>query len=292
MKTPGPLLIAVDGGGTGCRAVVGTPDQGVLGEGKGGPANINTSFDGTVYNIIAAVAQALANAGRADADLGQTTAHIGIAGADTAQIRERAVAAFPYGACTVTGDRETSVAGVLGGQDGFVIALGTGTIIARQHEGQITTVNGWGFAVSDHGSGAWLGHQLISRVLLSADGMAEVTPLCKAISAQMKGLPGLVAFAQTAKPADYAQYARDVFAAAKQEDALAVQLLHEGAAYLERGLRALGFEDGDALSLSGGVGPHYLPYLSEMFTQNMLPAKGSALNGAYTLARLAAAQTA
>lgn len=292
MTSPAPFLIAVDGGGTGCRVAVGTATKGVLGEGKGGPANINNSFEGTIGSIIDAVGHALAQAGLEDADLALSTAHVGIAGADTAAIRDRAVAALPFGKCTVTGDRDTSVVGVLGAQDGFVIALGTGTIIARQQGGVISTVNGWGFNTSDHGSGAWLGHRLITRVLLSEDGMETVTPLCTEISAQLSGLSGLVAFSQSAKPAEYARFARGIFSAAKDGDALALDLLREGAAFLERGLVALGFEDGDMLSLSGGVGPHYQPYLSERFTRNVVPAKGSALDGAFLLARLAAEETA
>ena len=292
MTTPASFLIAVDGGGTGCRAVVGTVADGVLGTAKGGPANINTSFDGTISNILDAAGRALTDAGLKDANLAQATAHVGLAGADTAAIRDRAMAALPFGHCTVSGDRETSVVGVLGGQDGFVVALGTGTIIACQRDGIISTVNGWGFDVSDHGSGAWLGHRLISQVLLSEDGMEPVTPLCAEVSAQMDGLPGLVAFSQRAKPGDYAQFARDIFKAAKSGDELALDLLREGARFLERGLIALGFKDGDVLSLSGGVGPHYQPYLSENFTQNVHPAKGSALDGAFMLAQLAAKQTA
>ena len=290
--TRSPLLIAVDGGGTGCRAVVGTASEGELGTAKGGPANINTSFEGTIANILDTVERALRDAGLQDAALAHATAHVGLAGADTETLRARAVAALPYARCTVTGDRETSVVGVLGGQDGFVIALGTGTIIACQRDGIISTVNGWGFDASDQGSGAWLGHRLISRVLLSEDGMEPVTPLCTHVSTQMDGLPGLVAFSQSAKPGDYARFARDIFAAATSGDTLALDLLREGAAFLERGLDALGFQNGDVLSLSGGVGPHYQPYLSERFTQNIATAKGSALDGAFMLARLAAKDTA
>lgn len=292
MTTAVPLLIAVDGGGTGCRAVVGTAADGKLGTAKGGPANINTSFEDTISHILETVTHALDDAGLQDAELAQATAHVGLAGADTAALRARAVAALPYGFCTVTGDRETSVVGVLGGQDGFVIALGTGTIIACQRSGTIATVNGWGFDASDQGSGAWLGHRLISRVLLSEDGMEPTTPLCAQVSAQMNGLKGLVAFSQSAKPADYARFARDIFASATSGDALALDLLREGAGFLERGLDALGFKDGDVLSLSGGVGPHYQPYLSERFTQNIATAKGSALDGAFMLAQLAAKETA
>ena len=41
VDVPG-FLIGVDGGGTGCRAAVATPDGRILAEGKGGRANVST----------------------------------------------------------------------------------------------------------------------------------------------------------------------------------------------------------------------------------------------------------
>jgi len=288
MSKTEPVLIAVDGGGTGCRVAVGTPGLGVLAHAKGGPANIKTSFDGAMQNITAAVSEALQQAGLQDAILSEAIAHVGLAGADNASGRERTSAALPYGHCTVTGDRETSVAGVLGPRDGFVIALGTGTIIARQLDGQIRTVNGWGFAVSDHGSGAWLGHQLIEQVLLAEEGMTPPSALSRQISSRLGGLDRVVDFSLSAGPGTYAKFAPEIFDAARNEDPLALELLRKGAGFLERGLRALGFGRGDMLCLAGGVGPHYLPYLSSPFTDDVQPPKGNALEGAFTLARAAA----
>jgi len=288
MSIQDPLLIAVDGGGTGCRVAVGTLNAGVLAQAKGGPANINTSFDGSVANIVKAVETALAQAGLDGADLAQATAHVGLAGADTAAARDRTCAALPFGRCIVTGDRETSVAGVLGRQDGFVIALGTGTIIARQQSGEIRTVGGWGFAISDQASGAWLGRALLTRALLVADRIEPATPLSQHISDQLGGLAGIVAFSATAQPGDYAKFAPEVFAAAGKGDKLALDLLHEGSAFLERGLDTLGYVSKDVLSLAGGVGPHYAPYLSEKYTRTVQKPKGNALEGAFGLAVQAA----
>ena len=43
-KNPIPYLIAVDGGGTGCQAVIARPEGGILVSAEAGPANIATAF--------------------------------------------------------------------------------------------------------------------------------------------------------------------------------------------------------------------------------------------------------
>lgn len=279
------LLIAVDGGGTGCRVAVGTVADGMLGQAKGGPANVSTDFDGSIANIIGAVHRAANDAGLVQDALAQATAHLGLAGADLKDIQTKTRDALPFGQTHVSGDRQTTVAGVLGDTDGYVVALGTGTIIARQKAQRIDTVSGWGFQLSDQASGAWLGRALFSRVLDAEEGLEPQGDLSRAIANQLGGVQGIFAFSTTATPADYAHYAPQIFDAGRAGDALARDLLAQGAAYIQRGLRALDFTDGDVLSLAGGVGPHYAPYLAENFTANLRPPQGKALEGAFALAR-------
>jgi glucosamine kinase len=284
------LLIAVDGGGTGCRVAVGTAQAGVLAEARGGPANVSTDFEGAIANITAAVQEAIGTAGMGAADLGASTAHLGLAGADLPSIQNRTAASLPYGTCRVSGDRQTTVAGVLGDADGYVVALGTGTIIARQQAGVVRTVGGWGFQLSDQASGAWLGRSLLTRVLMVDEGMLPSSPLARAVSQKLGGLQGVFAFSNGAVPRDYAQFAPDIFAAGAEGDTLATEILREGAAFVENGLTALGFTPGDVLSLAGGVGPHFEPYLSADFTRTLRAPRGNALQGAFALARQLAAR--
>lgn len=280
-------LVAVDGGGTGCRAAVGTVAGGMLGQAKGGPANVSTNFDGAIANIIATVQAAAIEAGMPIALLAQATAHLGLAGADLDATKQATAAALPYGQIRISGDRQTTVAGVLGPRDGFVVALGTGTIIARQRAGVVKTVSGWGFQLSDRASGAWLGRSVLSQVLDTEEGLDPQTPLTRAVAERLGGVQGVFDFSNKAAPGDYATFAPEVFAAGKQGDPVAHALLTDGAAYVAKGLTALGFEQGDVLSLAGGVGPHYAPYLPERFTQNLCPPQGNALQGAFALAQAA-----
>lgn len=282
------IIIGVDGGGSGCRVAVGTVKDGILAQAKGKSANVSTDFKGAIAHIKATVHDATQSAGLPLDALDHAVAHLGLAGADLPSVRQHTANALPYGRICISGDRQTTVAGVLGPKDGFVVALGTGTIIARQRAGVIKTVSGWGFQLSDRASGAWLGRSLLSDVLDAEEGLIPSSPLSRSIAKDLGGVHGIFSFSTTATPGDYATFAPQVFAAAAQQDAIALALLHAGTAYIEKGLAALDWTDGSILSLAGGVGPHYAPYLDKRFTDNLGQTQGTALQGAFSLACAAA----
>ncbi|MEM6940346.1 MAG: BadF/BadG/BcrA/BcrD ATPase family protein [Pseudomonadota bacterium] len=279
-----PIIVAADGGGSGCRACAGTLSRGILAHARGGPGNVHSDFDGAVRNLTGAVREALAKAGMAEADPRAITAHFGVAGAHTPGEMAAVQAALPYGQTSVTGDRATSVRGVLGSADGYVVALGTGTIIARQDCLETRTVGGWGFDLSDQASGAWLGLRLCQETVLVEDGLRPATDLSAQILSELGGLAGLIALSTGARPATYAPLARTVVEAAAQGDGLGRDLMLEGAGYVTRALHHLGYAPGDLLSLAGGLGPHYAPYLAEDLTRNLQPPRGTALDGAFAMA--------
>ena len=66
------ILIAVDGGGTGCRVAVGTQSAGIMAEAKGGRSNVSTDFDVSITSITTAAHEALAKAGFGIGDLSRT----------------------------------------------------------------------------------------------------------------------------------------------------------------------------------------------------------------------------
>lgn len=282
------VLIAVDAGGTGCRAAAGTVDHGILGEARGGPSNVENSFDGAISNIVSTVHEALEEAELGGTPPGAIVAHVGAAGANSSATMQRVAARLPYGRSNVSGDKDTTVAGALGSHDGFVLGVGTGTFIARQRAGTIATVAGWGFQLSDQASGAWLGHQALQRTLFAHDNMAEHSDLTRAMLARFDGLHGMLEFCLSASPSTYATLAPDVLRAAADGDPVARAIVADAVAFLERGLAALDFRPGDRLCLTGGVGPHYADYLSSQTVRNVHQPEGNALQGAFALARAAA----
>ncbi|WP_147249825.1 hypothetical protein [Loktanella sp. D2R18] len=76
-----------------------------------------------------------------------------------------------------------------------------------------------------------------------------------------------------------------VIAGAIDGDTWAQSILQRGADDMARGLTQLGFQPGDPLCLLGGLGPHYAGYLPPAYLAGKMDAKGSALDGAFALAR-------
>jgi len=286
------LLIAVDGGGTGCRAAVGTAADGILGRAKGGRANIGNDPAQTLINVRAAVEGAAASAAIPPEALAHATAYIGLAGMNPARDAARLHTALPYRRIIAEDDRPACVLGALGiGVSGWVLAIGTGTIIAATDGTTCRYVGGWGFHLADQGSGAWLGRAALDRALQCYDGLLAHTDLTRDLLTHFHGdASALTAFSLSAQPGDYAGFAPEVLAAAQAMDPLAVALMQEGAAYYTRGLRALGFVPGDRLCLLGGVGPHYEDFLPSDHLKGRVDSQGSALDGAFMMACRAVAE--
>jgi len=105
-------------------------------------------------------------------------------------------------------------------------------------------------------------------------------------------LHGVIAFGADAVPGDYAKLALDIVPAAEAGDAIAVGLMQEGVRFLQSGLDALGFAEGDTLSLAGGLGPKYESWLAPTYTHALTPPRGTALQGAFEMACKAVRVTA
>jgi|TARA_R110000787_G_scaffold83662_3_gene179924 glucosamine kinase len=283
-------LIGVDGGGTGCRVAVASLDGRILAEAKGGRANVSTDCAEAITNIMRATHEAVQKAGLSIADTDRAVAHLGLAGYTGPEIGRQITALLPFARTVVSEDTNTTIVGAIEQEDGYVIALGTGTIIARQKAEQQTCIGGWCYQVSDQASGAWLGHGALEQTLLVVDGIVQASPLSQRMLDKFGGAAGIVQFSLKARPGDFATLAPDVVETASAGDTIGTTLMVRGAEYLDSALRALDHGAGDILCLSGGVGPHYAPYLPSERTGNLASAKGRAVDGAVALAMRAAAQ--
>lgn len=294
MKNSAPLLIAVDGGGTGCRVAVGTRHDGILGRAAGGRANIGNEPEQALMNIRQTVERATVEAGLPLSALKDATAFVGLAGMDKARDEARLRAALPFQRIIADDDRPACVVGALGeGGAGWVLAIGTGTIVAATDGVAFRYAGSWGFHLADQGSGAWLGCRAMNQALQCYDGLMPHSDLTRAVLAEFGDDPSaLVAFSLTAKPGDYAAFAPKVIAAAKASDRHAQALMQEGAAYYIRALEALDFTPGDPLCLLGGIGPHYADFLPKDHLSGLVKPQGAALDGAFHLLCKATAEEA
>lgn len=274
--------IGVDGGGTACRVAL--IWHGTRFEAEAGAANVTTDAAGAVIQIKRALANVAGQAGLSMADLHAIPAYLGLAGvvddADAAALLE----ALPLTNAVVADDRMSSLRGALGLQFGAVAAIGTGSFVGRLSPEGACFVGGWGLALGDQASGAWLGRGLLAATLKAHDGLREVSPLSREILQEYGGPPGVVDFAKTAKPADYAEWAPRVISAAENGDRIALSLMQAGAAYVEQALETLNWTNAEPLCLTGGVGPQIKNYLRADIAAACIPPLGSALDGALALA--------
>ena len=61
--------------------------------------------------------------------------------------------------------------------------------------------------------------------------------------------------------------------------------MRRGADYLNTTLLVAQLAKDDVICLTGGVGPHYAPYLAAPFQDRICPPQGAALDGALALAQ-------
>jgi glucosamine kinase len=279
------LLLGIDGGGTGCRAALADGTGRIIGRGKSGSANIMTDIETARTNVLAATGQALAEAGLDESAYGSISAVLGHAGANVNNNGARLEQMLPFARATVKSDILIALHGAIGDGDGTVVVLGTGSVFATRNKGQVRTIGGWGFRVSDLASGARLGRDLLEEALLSFDGVHPSSPLAEKTMALFENNPDrIVTFARDARPSEFGAYAPLVFEYADKGDPLGNLLLDRAVKTIEEALDAIMPGDQDRLCLIGGLGPLYETRLPAKYRARIHPPLGDALSGAVRLA--------
>jgi glucosamine kinase len=290
MSMDSTYLLGIDGGGTGCRARLTDHQGSVLGEGSAGPANLTLGIDIAVQSLIAATHEALAQAGLPPEILAQTHAGLGMAAGNVPRHRAALEATpLPFLSAGVRSDAEVACLGAHGGEEGGILILGTGSqgVVYRDH--QFITVGGWGFALSDTGSGAILGRAAVRRAFLAHECVEPTSPLTMVIVDRFFGdREVMLDWSTNARPKDWAVFARTVFEYAKQGDTVALKLVRENAHAVERILDRMLSLGTRRIALMGGIATPTRPYLAQRFAPILVEPVGDAMDGALVLARQAA----
>jgi glucosamine kinase len=292
---PDPLLIGIDGGGTQCRARLCDMAGRVLGEGAGGPANVRLEPTLVMQSILTASREAVAAAGLAEAELARAHAGFGLAGAALKSACDRLMAEpNPFASIAIETDTYAAWLGACQGKDGAVLVVGTGSSGLAVVGGRPFEVGGWGAEVSDESSGQWIGREAIRRALWAYDGRAAPTPLAEAVLARLGGTAeGVIAFATTARPSDYAAFAPLVFEYAENRDSLALAIVTQAAADAVRIITRLLDVGAPSVCLIGGLAEALAAWLPLSLRERLAAPRGDALDGAVLMARRAmAAQSA
>jgi glucosamine kinase len=199
----------------------------------------------------------------------------------------------PFAAVVCTSDAHAACVGAHAGRDGGIVIVGTGSIGWANIAGQSHRVGGWGFPVSDEGSGAWLGSEVVRRVLWASDGLTPWTDLLRAIFEQFGSDPhAIVRWTSAAHPRDYASLAPSIVEHAANGDRVATHLMQAAAMHIDALATRLIELGATRLSLMGGLATHIAPLLSGHTKDALVEPLGDALSGALRLAELEAERLA
>lgn len=280
------MFLGIDGGGSRCRARIRDEAGKVLAESVGGAANIYQDLPGALQTIVGTAQTA---AGEAGLPLERLHAGLGLAGLMTSASAERLESgALPFASVTADNDAYAACLGAFRGGDGGIVVAGTGSIGFGLVGGHSHMVGGWGFALGDHGSGAWVGHHAVRRAALAVDGLLQPTGLVEEILAAVGRTRFEISrWSEQAKPKDYAQFAPHVFRRAAVGDVQAMTIVIEGASAISSLGRALLARGVRQLCLFGGLSEVYPPYLDADIGAVLVEARGDAMDGAIMMARTA-----
>jgi glucosamine kinase len=281
------FYIGVDGGGTSCRARIEDAEGRLLGQGAAGPAATRIGADRSMQAVRTASMAAAINAGLPPTALAHTSAGVGLAGIDRKGARE-ALLSFPHPFRKVVYASDANVAclGAHSGRDGGIVVLGTGSVGFARVKGRELRVGGYGFPISDEGSGADLGLQAVRLALRARDGRARPT----AFLLEVMGRLGpdaftLVAWAEQATATEYASLAPVTLSYAEAGDPFAEQIVAEGARHVDVLIRSLVEFGAPRISMLGGLASRVVQWLSPDVLHFLSPPEGDAVAGALLLAR-------
>jgi glucosamine kinase len=281
------FFIGVDGGGTSCRARIEDAEGRLLGEGAAGPAATRIGMDRSMQAVRTASEAAAIDAGLLPTALGYTSAGVGLAGIDRKGARE-ALLSFPHPFRRVVYASDANVAclGAHRGRDGGIVVVGTGSVGFARVNGRELRIGGYGFPISDEGSGADLGLQAVRLALRAHDGRARPTPFSLEVMQRLgPDVFTLVAWAELATATEYASLAPVALSYAEAGDPFAEEIVAEGARHVGVLIRSLVEFGAPRISLLGGLSSRLVQWLSPDVLNFLSPPEGDAVAGALILAR-------
>jgi N-acetylglucosamine kinase-like BadF-type ATPase len=223
------IFLGIDGGGSKTSCMIGD-EISVLGDGKAGGSNVVRVGEAPAREAIAAaIRQACATANITSAQITRTC--MGAAGGarpEIAAVVRRILAELVSGEIEVVGDMVIALEAAFGAGPGVIVIAGTGSIAyGRNAEGETARAGGWGFAISDEGSGHWIGRAAAAASMRHYDETESEGALLQGIQ-KCWGLSTReqVVLAANASPApDFAALLPAVLSAADAGDAIAGTVL-------------------------------------------------------------------
>ncbi len=179
------IFLGIDGGGSKTSCVIGDQNS-VLGTGTSAGSNVVRVGEARARESLgAAIQQACAAADISPSRIEKTC--VGIAGGalpEIAGVVRRLVSEFVSGEVAVVGDMVIAMEAAFGRGAGVIVIAGTGSIAYGRNSARRTArAGGWGFAISDEGSGHWIGRSAVAATMRAFDeaGAESAGPLLEGI---------------------------------------------------------------------------------------------------------------
>lgn len=224
-----PLFLGIDGGGTKTTCAVGDETSTRAVATASGSNVVRLGEAEARIGLQAAISQACCNA--RVSPLRIQSACVGVAGAAhsdvNATVRRIVQQILPNAEISVVGDMVIAHEAALHSRPGVITIAGTGSIAyGRNAQGETARAGGWGFAISDEGSGHWIGRSAVSQLMRALDANCSSTLLDGVL--QVWGLTSqddLVRHANGTPTPNFSELFPAVQQAASEGDAVAFDVL-------------------------------------------------------------------
>jgi N-acetylglucosamine kinase-like BadF-type ATPase len=256
-----PIFLGIDGGGSKTSCVIADESTLLASATAGGSNIVRLGEEQARKGLREAIEKACAAARLQPSALERIC--VGMAGAgrpEVSQIAQRIIAEITSSETLVVGDMVVALEAAFGEAPGVIAIAGTGSIAyGKNAHGRTVRAGGWGFAISDEGSGHWIGRSAVMSVMRAHDEGAG-SNLFKVISQAwgITTLGELVRAANATPSRDFAGLCAPIIAAADTGDVSARTVLTQAGAELA-GLAKVVisriFEDGSdvRVAMAGGV---------------------------------------
>jgi glucosamine kinase len=239
-----PIFLGIDGGGSKTSCLIGD-ETSILGTGTAAGSNVvRIGKEKAQESLASAIRQACTVANLKPSQI--TRVCVGVAGAARPEISElvrRMISELLSGEVkpaeiSVVGDTVITLEAAFGSGPGVVVIAGTGSIAyGRNREGQTARAGGWGFAISDEGSGHWIGRTAVAAAISSWDEHpGQNVPLLEILmkSWRVETIEQLVPAANATPPPDFAALFPAVLSLAESGDPIARAVLTQAGNHLAR----------------------------------------------------------
>jgi glucosamine kinase len=223
-----PFFLGIDGGGTKTRCVIGD-EKSELGVATSSSSKVQRVGEACARDALAgAVHEACVHAGISPRQIVRSCAGItGAARPEIVGVMRDLMTSIVDGQLEIVSDIEIAFEDGFGSGHGVMLIAGTGSIaFGRNKKGETARAAGWGYPISDEGSGQWIGAEAVREALRARDRGQPAGLLNELIEKLgASGFEDFIVRLNANPPVDFAALFPVVLAASNKGDSVAAEIL-------------------------------------------------------------------